>query len=143
MKKFKELVFSGWSIAAFTVFGPVAVCVSSIVRALMYGYSVERPLMALAVIIAVVLALYYPVAKVKDIHRFDMSNEFDFTQRLIFGGFVLCFIAIFPELEQTKEFGYENHIMLWLFYGWMGFFFLFWALVILIFGFGLGRTCCD
>ena len=143
MKKIKKLVFSGWSLVAFTVIGPVAVCVSSFVRALTNGYSVEHPLVSLVMITLVTLALYYPVAKAKSISEFDQQHDFDFIQRLIFGGFGFCFLAVFPELEQCHEFGYENNIMSWLFTGWLYFFIGFWVLAILMFGLSIGRSSCN
>jgi len=138
MKKIKNLVFSGWSFAAFTIVGPVAVCLSSIIRAIIEGYSLERPLWSLLAIVLVTLMLYVPVARAKSISEFEFAHEFDFGQRVVFGGFALCFIAIFPELEQSREFGYTNHIMMWLFQGWVAFAILFWVLVIAIYGLGIG-----
>jgi len=62
------------SIVALIVCGPVAVCVSSVVRAIEYGYSCERPLISLIAVLAVALALYYPVAKAKTMDEFNLNH---------------------------------------------------------------------
>lgn len=136
MKKIKELVQSGWFIAACTVIGPVAVCVSSIIRALLNGYSCERPLWSLLVIILMTMVMYLPVVKAGGIEAYNRRNDWGFSTTVVYGGFALCFIAVGPELEQCKEFSYTNHIMVGLFYVWVTLFFLFWAYVILVFGLG-------
>ena len=140
MKKLRNFIFSVWSLVSFVILGPVLVSGYSLCRALMSGYSIERPLYSLLAIVLVAILLYRPMWKAEDMFRFDMAHEFESVHRLIFGGMGMCFITSFSEISQTHEFGYDNPIMLWLFNGWFIFVMSFFALVILIFGFGVGRT---
>lgn len=140
MKKLRNFIFSICSLVSFVILGPMLVNGYSLCRALINGYSIERPLYSLLAIILVAIVLYRPMWKAKDMFRFDMAHEFDSAQRLIFGGLAMCFITCFSEISQMHEFGYDNPIILWLFNGWFIFVMSFFALVILIFGFGVGRT---
>ena len=140
MKKFKNFVFSIWSLVSFVILGPILVCGYSLFRAILHGYSVERPLLALLAIAVVAFALYYPMTKAEDMFKFNMTHEFESGHRVLFGGFLMCFIATFPEIEQMREFDYVNHLMFWVVNGWFALLLVFFALVILVFGLGIGRA---
>ena len=123
--------------ALCTILWPVAACVYSLVVAMKNGYPVKSPLISLGVILAVAIALYYPVMKSESISQFEMRGK-EFTNRLIFGGFAMCFIALFPEVNQMAEYGYTNYVAMLLFWIWVAVVSLILLLLVLIFGFGWG-----
>lgn len=138
MKRIKNFIFSVWSLVTFVLTGPVLVCGYSLYMAILHGYSIERPLYSLLAIAVVAFALYYPMWRAEDMREFDCSHEFESVQRIVFGGTAMAFIALFPEIGQTAEFCYTNPIMGWLFNGWSAFVMGLFALVILVFGLGVG-----
>jgi len=131
--------YGQWIVALCTILWPVAACVYSLVKAMSNGYPVKSPLLSLVAILAVAVALYYPVMRAESINQFDIKGHgLEFINRQIFGGFAMCFIAVLPEVNQMAEYGYTNYVAMVLFWIWVAVVSLILLLLVLIFGFGWG-----
>ena len=127
--------YGQWIVALCTILWPVAACVYSLVVAMKNGYPVKSPLISLGVILALAIALYYPVMKSESICQFDLRGHgLDFNIRMVFGGFIMCLIALFHEVNHMVIYGYTNYIAMVLLGLWGAFFAITVILLVVLFG---------